>query len=57
MKDDLRLHACVIMPSGMAKGEFNDILAEFANIADKSYYSVGEFKIKINWRNQQKDCF
>ena len=45
VKDDLRLHACVIMPSGMAKSEFNDILAEFADIADKTYYSVGEFKI------------
>lgn len=45
VKDDLRLHACVIMPSGMAKSEFNDILAEFADIADKSYYSVGEFKL------------
>ena len=45
VKDDLRLHACVIMPSGMAKSEFNDILAEFADIAGKSYYSVGVFKI------------
>lgn len=42
-EEDLRVHICAIMPSGMGKSEGNDILAQFASIANLKYFSVERF--------------
>lgn len=43
VEEDIRIHVCAIMPSGIGKSDANDILARFAKIASLKYYSVDRY--------------
>lgn len=43
VEEDIRIHVCAIMPSGIGKSDANDILAKFAKAAGLSYYSVDRY--------------
>jgi len=43
VEEDIRVHSCVIMPSGTGKSEGNDFLYQFAMRNGKKYYSIERF--------------
>ncbi len=43
VEEDIRLHACAIMPSGTGKSEGNDFLYQFSVRTGKKYYSIERF--------------
>jgi len=43
IEEDIRIHVCAIMPSGIGKSDANDILANFARIAKLKYASVDRY--------------
>ncbi len=43
ISEDLRLHPCIIMPSGFGKSEGNDMLAKFARECELNYILMEKF--------------
>lgn len=43
IEEDIRIHACIIMPSGTGKSEGNDFLYQFSKRNGKKYYSIERF--------------
>ena len=47
VEEDIRIHSCIIMPSGTGKSEGNDFLYQFAIRNGKKYYSIERFSDAI----------